>query len=222
MFYLFRGKSGSLKRDRAELEKLLSASVAITTKKKYDGLWTRWCSFMLSRPARGYDVAPFSRQPGYKGGQDSTLHGCRSSHHLAPQFQRIPVALFGTNSEDRPSRSEAVIGLVGQKNRADVAEAASATRKSFADIPRAAGPAISFSHHRRFLRVLQIQRHGTFGHSRFCEERLSTSTLTKRLRTELSARVNSYTLHSFRSGGATAAVNAKVPRSLFATDGRWQ
>ena len=64
MFYLFRGKSGSLKRDRTELEKLLSASVAITIKKKYDGLWTRWCSYadshsMVSRPARGYDVALF-------------------------------------------------------------------------------------------------------------------------------------------------------------------
>ena len=64
MFYLFRGKSGSLKRDRAELEKLLSASVAITTRKKFDGLWTRWRSYadshsMVSRPARGYDVALF-------------------------------------------------------------------------------------------------------------------------------------------------------------------
>ena len=155
-----------MKRDRSKLEKILSASAAITTKKKYDGLWTRWCSyadshFMLSRPARGHDVAPFSRQPGYKEGQDS-MHGRCSSHHLAPQFQRIPVALFGTNSEDRSSRGEADIGLAGQENRADVAEAASATRKFFTDILRAAGPAISFSHHRRFLRFLrflQKQRH---------------------------------------------------------------
>ena len=175
MFYLFRGKSGSLKRDRAELEKLLSASVAITTKKKYDGLWTRWCSYadshsMVSQTRQRVRRRTFSPQHGHKEGQDS-MHGRSSSHRLAPQFQRIPVALFGTNSEDRSSRSEAVIGLAGQENRADVAEAASATRKSFADILRAAGPAISFLHHRRFLRFLQIQRHETFAHSRFCEAR---------------------------------------------------
>ena len=100
------------------------------------------------------------------------MHGRCVSHYLAPQFQRIPVALFGSNSEDRSSRSEAVIGLAGQENRADVAEAASATRKSFADIlPRAAGFAISFLNHRRFLRFLQIQRHETFAHSRFRKAR---------------------------------------------------
>ena len=31
-----------------------------------------------------------------------------------------------------------------------------------------------------------------------------------------------FTLHSVRCGGATAAANAQVPRSLIAMHGRWQ
>ena len=53
----------------------------------------------------------------------------------------------------------------------------------------------------------------------------SASTLTRRLRLALSPHVEDtkkFTLHSLRSGGATAAANAQVPRSLIAMHGRWQ
>jgi hypothetical protein len=54
---------------------------------------------------------------------------------------------------------------------------------------------------------------------------ISASTLTRRLRLALVGLVpnaNTFTLHSFRSGGATAAANAKVPKALIASHGRWK
>ena len=53
----------------------------------------------------------------------------------------------------------------------------------------------------------------------------SAATLTRRLRLALSHHVENtkkFTLHSLRSGGATAAANAQVPRSLITMHGRWQ
>ena len=49
--------------------------------------------------------------------------------------------------------------------------------------------------------------------------------LLKHLRVALAGTVSDptrYGLHSFRSGGATAAANAKVSKELIATHGRWQ
>ena len=53
----------------------------------------------------------------------------------------------------------------------------------------------------------------------------SHGTLLNRLRQSLTPFVMNpafYGLHSFRSGGATAAANAKVPKELIALHGRWQ
>ena len=53
----------------------------------------------------------------------------------------------------------------------------------------------------------------------------SHGTLLNRLRQSLKPFVINpaiYGLHSFRSGGATAAANAKVPKDLIALHGRWQ
>ena len=53
----------------------------------------------------------------------------------------------------------------------------------------------------------------------------SHGTLLNRLRQSLKPFVMNpalYGLHSFRSGGATAAANAKVPKDLIALHGRWQ
>ena len=57
------------------------------------------------------------------------------------------------------------------------------------------------------------------------EKTVSAAALLKRMRDSLSnlvADTTLYSLHSFRSGGATAAAQASVPRHLIAMHGRWQ
>ena len=49
----------------------------------------------------------------------------------------------------------------------------------------------------------------------------STKLLRDNLKT-LVTNVRDYSLHSFRSGGATAAAESNVPRELIAKHGRWQ
>ena len=279
-----------MKRDRTELERLLSASVATTTKKKYDGLWTRWCSYadshlMRSRPARGCDVALFLANLAQK--KDKTVCAAAAAaitwHHSSnglPSPCSEPIVKTALAGAKR---------LLGAPVKRTEAISIKLLRQLVTRLPTSSEPPdlqfyfyviVAFFGFFRFsdmkrLRIQDFTKRGAnllvtlpssktdkfragalvylsanSKESTLCPatitstyfSRLSTAgyqpsstilpsfakrgaivsmaTLTKRLRAELSPFVDnadSYTLHSFRSGGATAAANAKVPRSLIAT-----
>ena len=295
LYICLRGSHGSLDKDAAELEKLLGASIASSTKRKYDGLWSRWISYaaghrMPTRPASGINVALFLANLAQKKKKtvcvaaaaaiswNHTSHGLASPcsevivksalagarRSFASPVRRtepfslelllrvvlglprplstsdlqfyfyIVIAFFGffryndmkrllirdftrqgpnllvTLSSSKTDKFRAGAGVYLAANKNDVALCPVAVSSAFFSMLKTSG------HGDATPVLVSLAKRGKL---------ISASTLTRRLRSTLAPLVEDaqrFTLHSLRSGGATAAATANVSRALIATHGRWQ
>ena len=279
----------------ASLDTLLGASVAPSTKKKYDGLWGRWTNYatihnMAIRPALGKDVALFlahlsqsktktvcisaaaaiswnhtSRglvSPCNEVIVKSALAGARrlfaapiqrKEPFSLPLLRRLVNSLSPWSSlEDAQLTFYVVIAFFGLFRYSDMKQL---RVKDFANNGQNLLVTLPCSKTDKFRAGANVYLSANTDEPLLCPvatsnryfvklaaagcdkaslvlmslskpgKLTSASSLTRRLRTALQplvADTNDFTLHSFRSGGATAAAKANVPRSLIATHGRWQ